>query len=679
MAPPARHVPALDGLRGVAVAVVVAFHLGHLRGGWLGVDVFFVLSGFLITALLVRERDERGSIDLVSFWRRRALRLLPALALVMVAVAAYAHWWALPRELARLRTDALATLTYSTNWVSVAAHRGYWARYALPSPLEHTWSLAIEEQFYLLWPLVVLVVLGRRGRARTGRLLAVCAAGAAGLGGLAVVLFTHGADPSRLYAGTDTRAPALLAGAALAVLVHRHGPVRGRGARRCVALGGVAAAALLAVAMVGLDGQADLVYQGGLVVCSIAAALVIAAAIQPGRLGAALSARPLRALGTISYGVYLWHWPVIVVVRPPRVDLHGWPLLVVRLVLTAGAATASYVVVERPLRRDGLRAWRLPTLAPATGVATVCLVLVATTVTPVSAASIVPPRLVGAAGSAAAATVVAEPSTGAPGAPAAPSNLRALSEPAASASGTGDPAVVAIPLHGPILRPAHDPTRLMVVGDSVAHSIANAMTTLAGEQHLAVLDRGVPYCSLSYDANTWYRSKGGRGALEPRFCSDDVLAWPRDVAAFHPDAVLVLWGRAQIDDRLVDGRWLDPCDPAYLAWYRDLTSRSIRDLRSGGATVFIATAPPHRVFGLRNGDAGSACVNTMLRSAVSAAADPAVRLVDLDAWVCPQDRCVDKVDGVVLREEGLHFDNGGGIVAARWVLRQMFTASPVSP
>src|SRR5664279_6531447 len=152
-------VRALDGLRGAAVAGVLLFHGGHLLGGYLGVDLFFVLSGFLITSLLLVEAGARGTVGLGHFWARRARRLLPALALLMVGIALYCMVIASPTELAQIRGDALATLAYVANWRAVGASQNYWALFSAPSPLQHTWSLAIEEQFYLIWPLVFLGLL----------------------------------------------------------------------------------------------------------------------------------------------------------------------------------------------------------------------------------------------------------------------------------------------------------------------------------------------------------------------------------------------------------------------------------------------------------------------------------------------------------------------------------------
>ncbi len=256
-----RHLPALNGLRGVAVIGVVAYHLqlGWAKGGYLGVDLFFVLSGFLITTLLLEEWVGSGRIDLAAFWGRRARRLLPALFLVVAALALYLVCNALfggPGangliDLSGLRGDAIATLLYVNNWHLIYAHQSYFAQFSTPSPLQHTWSLAIEEQFYLVWPLVLLFLLhfARRGWRRAGVVVTV----ALGVGSslLMAALFHPGVDPSRIYYGTDTRLFDLMAGATIAFLaaarrqpnaraqriLHTVGPRGRRRARRVLGAG----------------------------------------------------------------------------------------------------------------------------------------------------------------------------------------------------------------------------------------------------------------------------------------------------------------------------------------------------------------------------------------------------------------------------------------------------------
>ena len=212
-----RHLPALDGLRGLALLGVLLFHAGGaLTGGYLGVDLFFVLSGFLITSLLLAEHHATGRIALGAFWTRRARRLLPALRALMPAVALYGRYLARPEELHALRADALATLAYVANWRAIVSHHSYWDLFTSPSPLEHMWSLSIEEQFYLVWPLLVGGLLAtplaaRRGPARALLTTVVFLA----LASVATTTLIYSSEAtSRVYLGTDTRAAGILAGAA---------------------------------------------------------------------------------------------------------------------------------------------------------------------------------------------------------------------------------------------------------------------------------------------------------------------------------------------------------------------------------------------------------------------------------------------------------------------------------
>ena len=223
-----QYLPALDGLRAFAVAGVFAYHLGFgwASGGYLGVDLFFVLSGFLITSLLIEEWVTTARIRLGSFWARRARRLLPALFLVLVAIAVYVvlngrfgpPGSAAQVDLSGLRGDDLATLFYVANWHAIFAHQSYFAQFSAPSPLEHTWSLAIEEQFYLVWPPVLLLILtlARGAWRRVGMIVTVV--GALASAGLMALLYHPAADPTRLYFGTDTRVFDMLAGATMAMV-----------------------------------------------------------------------------------------------------------------------------------------------------------------------------------------------------------------------------------------------------------------------------------------------------------------------------------------------------------------------------------------------------------------------------------------------------------------------------
>lgn len=358
----------LDGIRALAVAGVVVYHLGApwMRGGFLGVDVFFVLSGYLITTLVLDEVEGTGRFSFRRFYARRARRLLPALALLLLAMAGVAV--AMPSEAGELRGDIAAAAGYVSNWWQVLAQRSYFEMVSRPPLLQHLWSLAIEEQFYLVFPLVVLLAL-RAGRARVGQVAAVLAL--LSTAAMAVLAVRGSApvpnDPSRVYFGTDTHSMGLLVGAAMATVWtpwrtwQRTGSwwrERGDSVRRFEAgvtdvLGVLALLGVLA-AFVWVDEFSAVLYRGGFLAFSVLAAVLIAAVADPaGLLGRALGRQPWRWLGERSYGIYLWHWPVLMLTRP-GVDLEASPWLAtpLRLVAVLGIAELSYRCVELPVR-DG--------------------------------------------------------------------------------------------------------------------------------------------------------------------------------------------------------------------------------------------------------------------------------------------------------------------------------------
>jgi peptidoglycan/LPS O-acetylase OafA/YrhL len=369
-----RHLPALDGVRALAILGVIAYHLGAgwASGGFLGVDLFFVLSGFLITSLLLEEREAEGRLHLGAFWARRARRLLPGLLLMLVALGAF-YALAGPGplvDLGQVRGDAVATVLYVANWHLLFAHQSYFDQFAAPSPLQHTWSLGIEEQFYLLWPLALAGVLAlSRGRWRwSGGLLA--AAGACASAAWMAVLASGGASTNRLYYGTDTRAFDLLIGAVLAFAVVARPQPAERG-RRILAVAGPACLLALLVfwwragggGANGAPGRG--MFEWGFLVCALLAAVVLADARQErlSPLGRVLALAPLRFVGVISYELYLWHWPVICELTPARLGFGGAALDAVRLGVTLALAAGSFYLVDRPIRRGALR--RLPSAARA--------------------------------------------------------------------------------------------------------------------------------------------------------------------------------------------------------------------------------------------------------------------------------------------------------------------------
>jgi len=360
--PRSAHLAGLDGLRAIAVAAVLVYHLspGAMPGGFIGVDIFFVISGFLITGLLLRERETTGRLRMRGFWLRRARRLLPALLALLLICSAAA--WAIGGDvLLHLGRQLLGALTFSSNWVAVAGEQSYFDETA-PELFRNLWSLAVEEQFYLLWPFVVLLLaLIRSRRMRVVIVSVIAAVSAISM----AVLLPVGGDATRVYYGTDTHSFGLAVGAILAILSSRWTVSRLVAAHwfRLLApvLGTLALVALVAATFL-LPADAPLTYRGGLVAVALLAAVTIWGSITPGSvLGRALDLAPLRWVGVRSYGIYLWHWPVFVLLIAAfpsweRTGGSGWLLGAVAAAITMGAAILSFRFLEQPVRRDGFRA-----------------------------------------------------------------------------------------------------------------------------------------------------------------------------------------------------------------------------------------------------------------------------------------------------------------------------------
>jgi peptidoglycan/LPS O-acetylase OafA/YrhL len=607
------YIPALDGLRGLAVSAVLLFHAGLLTGGWLGVDLFFVLSGFLITTLLLKEHEEQGRIDVVRFWGRRARRLLPALFLLLGLLAALAPGFGDREAVARLRSNALATLAYVANWQALHEHRDYWALFGRAGPLDHAWSLAIEEQFYLVWPLLALLLLRSAPRRRWLRLSTVALAAAAMA--LTVVYFETGAGTARVYYGSDTRAAAILVGCALAawmdgVPFQRASPSFPGGLQVL----GVLAAAALGCAWIWLDGTSALPYRGGLAACQLLGAAVIAAAVRDARgpLVALLSLRPLVALGVISYGLYLWHWPIYCLLSPARTGWTGAPLTTARIAASVAVAAVSYLLIERPVRGGRFE-----------------------------------PRRLLAAGLSAALVLAA---------------ALILPEWRASEARTAK----AIDARAP---------RVLIVGDSLALSLREPMSRLT--RNLAVRVEALPACAVL--ASEAVGSESG-GRVDTSFCARlQESTWRRALREFEPDLVVIVEGWTGLGERLIDGKWVQACEPAHDSRFAHDLAGAIRELGSDGAMVAITTVALSEN---RRGDIAQllpesvrsaltasekqrlACLNPLR---VEVARDLGARLIDLAAYLCPHDECVIELNGARLRPDGLHFTGPGGDHVAAWL------------
>ncbi len=647
-----RYMPGLDGIRALAVLSVMAYHggLSFLPAGFFGVDAFFVLSGFLITTLLVSEWDSSKGIALARFWARRARRLLPALLVVLVFVVLYARFVAAPGTYPGLRFDGISALFYSANWRFIVSNQNYFVANGPVSPLLHTWSLAIEEQFYIVWPLVVLGVM-RLGRKVPGRglkaLLAVSVLGAAASALEMAVLFNPAANPTREYFGTDTHAQCLLVGAALAcalTLWRRGGGPEASSARGRLAL---SLAGLLGVGVCAWAwsqwhyGQA-VVFRGGFLVVSVAvAAVILCTVVHPGALvSRALASAPLRFLGRISYGMYLWHFPLDIALTGTRTGLEGTELFLARSAITVAIATVSFYGLERPIRQRVLlssAAARFVTPAAVLGTAAV---VVLGTVTPVGAAS------------------SPVPSGPAPGHPvgSVPASL------------------------------ADAPVRVMLVGDSTALTLGVGLAAVESHWHIDQSNLAILGCGVDQGSSVWDDSQG---QLENLAIADPCrlvpkkgyvpwpTAWSEWIRSVKPNVVVLLAGRWEVDDRTYLGHRTNILHAAYATYTKHQLEEAVRIGTSTGARMVLMTAPCYSEGEQLNGDpwpqdaiARVQKYNTLVR-AVGAEFPSQVSVQDLYALTCPGGKFMPTLDGKPLRgADGVHFSPapGGGALLAPQIL-----------
>jgi peptidoglycan/LPS O-acetylase OafA/YrhL/lysophospholipase L1-like esterase len=630
--------PALDGLRALAVLGVLLYHAGvsWAPGGFLGVDAFFVLSGFLITSLLVDEWRTRGRIDFGAFWLRRARRLLPALVLVVIAVGAYAVFVARPDELERIRGDTFGSLLYVANWRQLF-ESSYFAKLATPSPLRHTWSLGIEEQWYLVWPLA-LVLMIRLTRDRRWAVIGLTAALAIGSAALMAAFF-QSADPSRVYYGTDTRAQALLLGAVLAFLVTRPRRRRPRQATATASLVGLECAGILALAYLGwlwthVADTSTWLYAGGFLVEGLAVAALIAAATRPYSpiLGPLLSLAPLRAIGRISYGVYLWHWPVYVYLTPARTGLDDAQLLVLRLAVTFALAVASYRLVEQPIRHRTLSRPRMIALASFLGVT-------------------------------AAVTVVAV-AVSAAGAPSTVSALERASGRSSAPAPVTRPNQVTVP-------------KVLIAGDSVALTLGYWLDPKQDTRGVQMRTEATLGCGLT--AGTVHSD--GNDLPTSDECSGWPLRWRKTVEEYQPSVAVMLVGAWDVVDHRIDGDILPVGSDAWVVYMTHQLDTATDVLSARGARVVMLTSP---CFGQpdsgldgipeRSDPTRLRAMNDVLRT--YAKGHPArVSLVDLHAFLCPSGSYTPTVAGVNARDpDGTHLSPDGSKLVWRWLARQLRAA-----
>jgi peptidoglycan/LPS O-acetylase OafA/YrhL len=651
--------PALDGIRAIAVLAVIGYHFdyGWLQGGFLGVDIFFVLSGYLITSLLLAEHTKSGAINLVAFWYRRAKRLLPALFLVLVVVAIWIGANASPFELPMRRDDLFWTLFYGANWHFIASGQDYFAQFASASPLRHTWSLAIEEQFYLAWPILIAIALWL-GRRRPAVVATLCIVGIAA-SALAMALLYDPGDPSRAYYGTDARAHQLLVGALLAVLMWEFGSrplaVRARRVGPAVAVG---AAIVLAVSFALLSDQNPVYYEGlSLILALTTAALVWGVETVPsGPIARVISLRPVAWIGQISYGLYLWHWPVILAIPGAWGPLDNLPgsigLSGERLAITFAAATCSFYLLEQPIRRGVVPVIRAS--VPRFAVATLAAIV-----------------LVG--GTAYWQTSAAAPEiTGIHAVPLACSFNTCIRY-----QGSAGAPVVA------------------VIGDSIAQSLDPAFLALAEEHDWTYVMSAAGACRVTH----LLTSANGQVRPLDQKCHDTTPGVQRELLAkWHPSLIVDI----DMDEVYAitgpEGRILPSASDENVALLDQGLVDVSKELTSDGARLAFfqmtpqlgtlcgkpsnETSPLCRVELDANGDsakdfnAAYIPYNRLLRGLPARV--PGVSTVSLTSVICPNRVCTPTVNGMLVRYDGLHFTPP----AARWlapaIYRKLVAAGAIS-
>jgi len=675
--PKFRYIPTFDGMRGFWVLMGPLLY--HARpqsiqggpdivpGGILSLDLFFVLSSYLIVSIALREWDGTGQIDLVAYAGRRVRRLFPALFLALGFLSIYLAAVDDPEIIDRWTGAIVSALTYSANWHEIAADVSYFEAFGAPSPLKHVWSFAIEEQFYLFAPLFLIAGLrwgGRRGREI---LLAISVVGALASAWWMARVHVEGEDPSRAYYGTDTRAQALFVGIAIALAVHLYGAPRSVWGTRIAAFIAYPATAWHLWAVLTISERDVWLFEdGGFLLVAVVAGLAMFGLSQDAPwspLHRLFASPPFRYSGKISYGLYLYHWPIYLLLTPARAgslfgvdNITGWPLLGIHLTLTVIVSALSFHFVEQPFVK---RKWpfSLRPLVPAAGwfagAAAIVVILGGLLV----AHTRRPPQEVE--------RVVF---------------VESADESGAAADDSTDPP-------GTDTQPTDEqgPIRILAVGDSVMDQIGVTLSDWSLENPEAgVIAFNESHIGCGTVREGDKRVPEGLEGPVGDVCSDwaepvdplvvseyDVVSWTTILEVFNPDVVITHISPWDVTDRRIEGLnggdWTHIGEPVYDDYARSEYSEAIELLTSTGAQLFILEgAPLNRVITPQNDPERILALNVLVAELADAAGDD-VTMIDFPGWIGP----IGSDQELSRRDDGVHISDAGLVEVIPWILDQV--------
>ena len=651
----------IQGLRALAVLFVVAYHAGlpHVSGGFVGVDLFFVLSGFLITQLMLREIAATGTVSLRRFWARRARRIIPASALVLIATMLAVREFISPVERKAIGTDVLWSALFSGNWRFAQQETDYLASDRTPSPVLHYWSLGVEEQFYFVWPLLLLVLAAIWRLSRRHAVVYASVFGAAFVTvivvSLAYCIHTTATHQPYAFFGTPARAWQLAAGALTALVV----PVIVRWQRRTRATLGVVGLMLLGLSVYVLEesGSADIPYPSWLALApTLAGVLLIVSGTGPySWLNRMLSVRPLTYVGDLSYSLYLWHWPVLII-GFEALDSRTPEVRVALVALGFGLSVASYHLVENPIRRARVLA-RRPALSLAVGAALVAAVI--PTVAYASETKSIDTVVVAPSDPPKGSTDVAEKpvadlQTVRPALDKAFDDTIPLKEKGCHVEYD---AVSAPPWDACTFADTRADKHVVVIGDSIAGAIAPALIKAGNEHGWAVTAWAKSRCPMA-DV-TKFEAKQGGVYDECDAFRDSVL---REIVQRRPDVVVIAMSRGSSTGLAVDGKRVLGQEAADRSTKG--LERTVERLRDAGIGVVLSDSPNRSPFSTtsclaKERDVSKCTFQPAQRVSVmqttARAMGDRVTLVEPNATVCPDGTCYPVVDDIVVYRDKIHF------------------------